>query len=731
MDTLQPAAAAVVVAGDAVVVGGDAAAAASAVAVGVARTSGGSEKRKRGRPPRGQVTPKPQPPRKVLEEEDVCFICFDGGSLVLCDRKGCPKAYHPSCIKRDESYFSSKAKWNCGWHICSVCQKASHYMCYTCTYSLCKGCTKNADYACVRGNKGFCSMCMKTIMLIENKDEANKEKVQVDFDDITTWEYLFKVYWIDLKGKLSLTLNELIQAKRLVNEASIGSVVGGRVDLAEVRGGSETAIAPLSTENVTSADNSETEKIWYYRDPTGKIQGPFSMSQLRGWSNGGFFPPDLKVWKNDEHDQSVLLTDVLHQLSQKSSQITGNVAVQSSGLGAVSDNKGSFGAVSDNKDSFGAVSDNKGSFGLHDSSSGTVSESKQTKILLPQGAEKVCSNVSNENVRTHESGTHSFLDLLKGNTSLSDKSQEHSPLHLSSQVKMHVGVTPLEKGFEGGRFHSFSGHGNQNSCGSIQVTVVQGHEMHSNSKSCAVQSSGQNWESLPITTSKPMHSVTHFASVPKTEPPEQNGRMNFTALLNHTPKGSDKSWEVQAAEELLSLSSGFPIQRSNIIRDVSSPSPSGEDMCGRTTETKEHSTSNVPVQDSGRSWSSASSLVINEWDSGLVSNPPLKTVGDHVATPTSNTDHLTTSSPPHLITNVSNWQPIEFTTLDEESVSDLLAEVDALESQSGLGSPASALRCSKETIPRCKNEYFNFFEELNPMPDPAKNVPLGSLHHDR
>lgn len=64
-----------------------------------------------------------------------------------------------------------------GWHICSVCQKASHYMCYTCTYSLCKGCTKNADYFHVRGKKGFCSMCMRTIMLIENKDQGNNEKV--------------------------------------------------------------------------------------------------------------------------------------------------------------------------------------------------------------------------------------------------------------------------------------------------------------------------------------------------------------------------------------------------------------------------------------------------------------------------------------------------------------------------------------------------------------------------
>ncbi|KAL3525316.1 hypothetical protein ACH5RR_013688 [Cinchona calisaya] len=172
------------------------------------------EKRKRGRPPKGQAPPlKPPPAKRNKEEEDVCFICFDGGSLVLCDRKGCPKAYHPACIKRDEAFFRSKAKWNCGWHICSVCQKAAHYMCYTCTYSLCKGCTKDAEYVCVRGNKGFCTTCMKTIMLIENKDAGNSEVVQVDFDDKTSWEYLFKVYWLYLKGNLSLTINELIQAK--------------------------------------------------------------------------------------------------------------------------------------------------------------------------------------------------------------------------------------------------------------------------------------------------------------------------------------------------------------------------------------------------------------------------------------------------------------------------------------------------------------------------------------
>ncbi len=36
---------------------------------------------------------------------------------------------------------------------------------------------------------------------------------QVDFDDKSSWEYLFKDYWIDLKERLSLTLGQLDQAK--------------------------------------------------------------------------------------------------------------------------------------------------------------------------------------------------------------------------------------------------------------------------------------------------------------------------------------------------------------------------------------------------------------------------------------------------------------------------------------------------------------------------------------
>ncbi|MED6174972.1 hypothetical protein PIB30_074078 [Stylosanthes scabra] len=175
-------------------------------------------KRKRGRPAKGApravaagAPPRQQQKKEEEEEEDVCFICFDGGSLVLCDRRGCPKAYHPACIKRDEAFFRSKAKWNCGWHICSFCQKASHFMCYTCTYSLCKSCTKYADFVCVRENKGLCGICMRTIMLIENSAQANREKV----------------YWIFLKEKISLTFDELLRAK---NPWTGVSPLGGKVE---------------------------------------------------------------------------------------------------------------------------------------------------------------------------------------------------------------------------------------------------------------------------------------------------------------------------------------------------------------------------------------------------------------------------------------------------------------------------------------------------------------------
>ncbi|XP_009395393.2 zinc finger CCCH domain-containing protein 19 [Musa acuminata AAA Group] len=182
----------------------------------------GGGRRKRGRPPKAQGQAARTLSRRK-EEEEVCFICFDGGDLVVCDRRGCPKVYHPSCVNRDEAFFRAKGRWTCGWHICSSCERSAHHMCFTCTHALCRGCIKESGFFCVRGNKGFCQTCMSTVMLIETNEHGNEKMIRVDFDDKSSFEYLFKDYWLELKAKLSLTLEELTRAKNLTKKSDLAT----------------------------------------------------------------------------------------------------------------------------------------------------------------------------------------------------------------------------------------------------------------------------------------------------------------------------------------------------------------------------------------------------------------------------------------------------------------------------------------------------------------------------
>ncbi|KAL2628720.1 hypothetical protein R1flu_013406, partial [Riccia fluitans] len=143
------------------------------------------------------------------EEEDVCFICFDGGDLVLCDRRTCPKAYHLTCIGRDTAFFEKKGAWICGWHFCTGCTKPANFQCYTCPTAYCSACLKKADFLCVRQRKGLCEECWPIVHMIENNETTNAEGVEVDFEDQETYECLFKDYWLDLKQRLQLTPAEL------------------------------------------------------------------------------------------------------------------------------------------------------------------------------------------------------------------------------------------------------------------------------------------------------------------------------------------------------------------------------------------------------------------------------------------------------------------------------------------------------------------------------------------
>ncbi|GBG32159.1 Histone-lysine N-methyltransferase NSD3 [Hondaea fermentalgiana] len=65
--------------------------------------------------------------------EDSCFICGDGGVLLMCDFPSCPKSYHKYCLRgleghdeEDEDEDAPEKTWHCPWHTCAVCAVGEH-----------------------------------------------------------------------------------------------------------------------------------------------------------------------------------------------------------------------------------------------------------------------------------------------------------------------------------------------------------------------------------------------------------------------------------------------------------------------------------------------------------------------------------------------------------------------------------------------------------------------------
>ncbi|XP_032775437.1 histone-lysine N-methyltransferase NSD3 isoform X3 [Rattus rattus] len=73
--------------------------------------------------------------------EDYCFQCGDGGELVMCDKKDCPKAYHLLCLNLTQPPYG---KWECPWHQCDECGSAAVSFCEFCPHSFCKAHEKGA-----------------------------------------------------------------------------------------------------------------------------------------------------------------------------------------------------------------------------------------------------------------------------------------------------------------------------------------------------------------------------------------------------------------------------------------------------------------------------------------------------------------------------------------------------------------------------------------------------------
>ncbi|XP_023736062.1 uncharacterized protein At5g08430 isoform X1 [Lactuca sativa] len=149
--------------------------------------------------------------KKEDYSEEWCFVCKDGGDLIICDHKDCLKSYHPECA---QSSANSKRRFICDLHKCDICDRTSDLVhCYCCPKGVCRRCIKSADFVHVKGKKGFCNHCLKLALLVEEKKDVDSDGETIDFNNRNTYETLYKEYWEIINNTEKLTLDVLIAAK--------------------------------------------------------------------------------------------------------------------------------------------------------------------------------------------------------------------------------------------------------------------------------------------------------------------------------------------------------------------------------------------------------------------------------------------------------------------------------------------------------------------------------------
>ncbi|KQK10928.1 hypothetical protein BRADI_2g57107v3 [Brachypodium distachyon] len=76
-----------------------------------------------------------------------------------------------------------------------------------------------------------------------------------------------------------------------------------------------TASGPLFTVTPSAPDGPDSVKMWYYMDPQGQQQGPFSMFQLRFWHRLDWFDKDFRVWHiGQKPKRAILVADAVQMI---------------------------------------------------------------------------------------------------------------------------------------------------------------------------------------------------------------------------------------------------------------------------------------------------------------------------------------------------------------------------------------------------------------------------------
>uniref|UniRef100_A0A7S2JJW8 Zinc finger PHD-type domain-containing protein n=1 Tax=Cyanoptyche gloeocystis TaxID=77922 RepID=A0A7S2JJW8_9EUKA len=105
-----------------------------------------------------------------------CFVCGDGGTLLICDERSCKKVFHASCIPEDETRMNTGRKWVCPRHRCGYCPEDGSptliFQCETCVYSRCRShldlhCVVASDAATsdhIKSPRVICPLCQPPLL---------------------------------------------------------------------------------------------------------------------------------------------------------------------------------------------------------------------------------------------------------------------------------------------------------------------------------------------------------------------------------------------------------------------------------------------------------------------------------------------------------------------------------------------------------------------------------------
>ncbi|KAG6394564.1 hypothetical protein SASPL_145153 [Salvia splendens] len=514
------------------------------------------------------------------------------------------------------------------------------------------------------------------------------------------------------------------------NQIDIGcSPSGARNDQSMERSGLETSTAIASIGNSQPADNIETEKLWHYRDPNSKIQGPFSMMQLRKCNSTGLFPHDMRIWTNHEQYDSLLLNDALDGKLYAAPNMSHKA----------------FSSSKENRPAGGVIP----SEGVN----GTTKDAKQTEVAGCSNSD-VLPDTAAGPVKVDEScssGWPRCWDLLKDGNPIADNVQLRDLLPPSKPETRDEPLT--DQGQESDELNLSSQNGEKNAAGPTQNPMPSEDELRTKHKDDdrTGQSSEGNLRSLNInlcsTIPEPVPVLTSVpTSLVSSKQPEN---IDVLDLLSPTSK----------TENQQSVDADIPAHGTSFL-ELLSPAPrsNNEDQAAQETDSKPGCI-NLPMPDPGPGWIGASSLGISGvqlpdvadewcgysqthaarppmqvWDSGLVSESasgPPEVTRENADAAAPEALHLSHAPPPPPPSNGPNWlaimnEPIEFVALGEDSVSDLLAEVDAMELRGALPSPTSAIKFARELLEDCKDDCFSSIEGFSPTPEPRKSDAFSS-----